>query len=70
MHTVEIYENACLVMETGGSFVAKRDGGGEEVVEQDKLALRRCGQSANKPVGDGTHALVGFTAPGASVEIA
>jgi CDGSH-type Zn-finger protein len=70
MHKVEAYENACLVMETGGSFVVKRDDGSEEVVEKDTVALCRCGQSSNKPFCDGTHALVGFTAPGVSLEVA
>lgn len=37
--------------------------GKEFQVEQEHVALCRCGQSSNKPFCDGTHAKVGFQAP-------
>ena len=38
--------------------------GGETVREDTRMALCRCGNSANKPFCDGSHRRVGFTAPG------
>ena len=37
-------------------------GTGRTINRATKTALCRCGQSANKPYCDGTHAKVGFTA--------
>ncbi|MEZ5099800.1 MAG: CDGSH iron-sulfur domain-containing protein [Thermoleophilia bacterium] len=61
--TITINENGCLVVETGGTYAV--DGG--EPQEQAKIALCRCGQSANKPFCDGTHKRVGFEAPGGEI---
>ncbi len=40
---------------------------GEQAVEprRDPVALCRCGKSRLRPFCDGTHKLIGFTAPGA-----
>jgi CDGSH-type Zn-finger protein len=35
----------------------------DEVREATRVALCRCGQSANNPFCDGTHRDIGFTAP-------
>jgi len=51
-----IYENE-LYPEAGGI----RDSGDEEIQGGDKVALCRCGGSANKLLCDGTHAKSGFS---------
>ncbi|MEM7224749.1 MAG: CDGSH iron-sulfur domain-containing protein [Pseudomonadota bacterium] len=38
-----------------------RDAKGAEIAAKETMALCRCGQSANKPFCDGTHAKVGFS---------
>ncbi len=43
---------------TGGIPVTREDGTTDGV--RNRVALCRCGQSANKPYCDGTHAKVGF----------
>lgn len=45
-----------------GPFAIARDDGAVEFVQ--RVTLCRCGHSASKPHCDGSHARVGFTAPG------
>ena len=44
---------------TGGIDIERSDGAAMEV--RNRVTLCRCGESANKPLCDGTHAKVGFT---------
>lgn len=41
-----------------------RDADGDPLLRDTRVALCRCGASGNKPLCDGSHANVGFTAPG------
>ena len=45
---------------TGNVHVTKADGT-EDIERRNRITLCRCGQSANKPLCDGTHKAVGFT---------
>ena len=44
---------------TGGIALTRTDGTTDQV--RNRMALCRCGESANKPYCDGSHAAVGFT---------
>lgn len=46
---------------TGGLPVQRADG--QPMERRNRVALCRCGASANKPLCDGSHARIGFTAP-------
>jgi CDGSH-type Zn-finger protein len=61
-------ENGCIIVESEGRVVIRRDGR-EEVVERPRIALCRCGHSESKPYCDATHRRVGFVAPLAEIEI-
>jgi CDGSH-type Zn-finger protein len=58
--------DAPLLVETGGKVVVTRNGG-EETIEQDVIALCRCGQSSNKPFCDGSHKQAELGLPGAEL---
>jgi CDGSH-type Zn-finger protein len=66
MLRITVNENGPYVVETGGSYSVTRAAGNEER-EQEKIALCRCGHSANKPFCDGTHKGIGFEAPAAEI---
>ncbi len=55
--TVTVTENGPYVLRGNLRIVRSS---GEEVAHLEQVALCRCGQSANKPFCDGTHAKVGF----------
>lgn len=55
--TVEIMKGGPMVVY--GTILVK-DTNGNETVKENATAFCRCGQSANKPYCDGTHAKVGF----------
>ncbi|APD08866.1 MULTISPECIES: CDGSH iron-sulfur domain-containing protein [Thermus] len=61
-------ENGPLVLDLpeGTPF---RFNGEERRLERAKLALCRCGHSANKPFCDGTHKAVGFQAEAGELEV-
>jgi uncharacterized Fe-S cluster protein YjdI len=54
--TVTVLENGPYVLR--GDLRILRDG--EEIAHLEKVALCRCGHSANKPFCDGSHKRVGF----------
>lgn len=64
---LEFVENGPLRVE-GRRFVV-RVGEREEVLERPRLSLCRCGGSGKKPLCDGTHARIGFQAPGGVLEV-
>ncbi|AEB12687.1 Iron sulfur domain-containing, CDGSH-type [Marinithermus hydrothermalis DSM 14884] len=43
--------------------------GEDRVLERPKLALCRCGHSSTKPLCDGSHKRVGFTAAAGAIEL-
>jgi CDGSH-type Zn-finger protein len=51
-----------------GTWRVVRDGA-EETIEKAAIFLCRCGHSENKPFCDSTHRKIGFTAPGAEIEL-
>ena len=51
-----------------GPLAATDEAGETKRVEQETVALCRCGGSKNKPFCDGTHRANGFTAPGFTLE--
>jgi CDGSH-type Zn-finger protein len=66
--TLTFTENGCIIVESEGRVVIRRDGR-DEVVERPRIALCRCGHSESKPYCDSTHRRAGFVAPPASIEI-
>ncbi|HVS86260.1 MAG TPA: (4Fe-4S)-binding protein [Gaiellaceae bacterium] len=54
--TVEVTENGPLILRGDIRIVR----GGEEIAHVEKVALCRCGGSANKPFCDGSHKTNGF----------
>lgn len=68
--TDEVDPNSITVIETikngpvmvKGKISLKVGNGGSEILQQDRIALCRCGSSANKPFCDGTHTRVDFKA--------
>ncbi len=54
---IEALDNGPLLVHGPVRIVYK---GEEKVLEQPKVFLCRCGQSANKPFCDGTHKKIGF----------
>jgi CDGSH-type Zn-finger protein len=48
-----------------GPIVLQDQDGREIVVERRVVALCRCGKSRTRPLCDGTHKAIGFTAPSA-----
>ncbi|MDX1617748.1 MAG: CDGSH iron-sulfur domain-containing protein [Balneolaceae bacterium] len=61
--------NAVVISRDGPVYlrghIRFEDARGEVILEDTRVALCRCGQSANKPVCDNTHAKVDFEAPSA-----
>ncbi|MFQ5742497.1 MAG: CDGSH iron-sulfur domain-containing protein [Acidobacteriota bacterium] len=57
--TVESIENGPYIVKSLGKLINSE---GEDLSVKPRLALCRCGASANKPFCDGTHSRVGFTA--------
>ena len=49
-----------------GDFVVTDQEGNELPTERRTIALCRCGKSRMRPFCDGTHKLIGFTAPSGS----
>jgi CDGSH-type Zn-finger protein len=49
-----------------GEFAVLDQDGNELPVERRTIALCRCGKSRMRPFCDGTHKLIGFTAPSAT----
>lgn len=58
--TVQPRPNGPLFLRGKLKFV---NGKGELIREDSRVALCRCGESANKPFCDGTHRAIGFRAP-------
>lgn len=65
---IQAKKNGPYVVLTAGKYVVRR-GGAEETVEQQVLALCRCGGSKDKPFCDGTHRRIGFEAEEVELEI-
>lgn len=55
---IAVMDNGPLLV-TGGIALTRADGTTDQV--RNRMALCRCGESANKPYCDGSHAAVGFT---------
>ncbi len=51
-----------------GPVTVKDEAGEVRKVEQQTVALCRCGGSKSKPICDGTHRSINFEAPAASLE--
>ncbi|MGE5527186.1 MAG: CDGSH iron-sulfur domain-containing protein [Methanosarcina sp.] len=51
-----------------GSFVVTDQEGNELPLQRQTIALCRCGKSRMRPFCDGTHKLIGFSAPSGSEE--
>ena len=64
---ISTYEDGPLLV-TGGRFSLVDADGGEFPVEEETIALCRCGASTKKPFCDGTHSKVGFRAAERAVE--
>ncbi len=66
--SIRFRENGSIVIDlpAGSPFVLD---GQMQTLERAKLALCRCGHSAQKPFCDGSHKRVGFTAPAASLSV-
>ena len=61
MSEVEILCNNHGPLKVSGDFVIKdAQGNAFDLAGRKVISLCRCGQSANKPFCDGSHALVGF----------
>ncbi len=60
--SVTLYEDGPLLIR--GDFVLLGQDGTPIDPERATVALCRCGKSGRKPFCDGTHKLVGFSAPG------
>lgn len=56
--TIEIIKGGPMVVY---GTVRLKEADGKESIKENTTAFCRCGQSANKPYCDGTHAKVGFT---------
>ena len=65
---IRFNENGCIVVEGAVRYVMRRNGE-EEVIEKERIALCRCGNSSNKPFCDATHKTVGFQAAPVEIEI-
>lgn len=65
---IRFRENGSIAIDLpqGAKFVFD---GEERVLERPKLALCRCGHSANKPFCDGTHKQTGFVAEAAEIDL-
>ncbi len=61
-------QNGPLLMEVDGQFVRMKDGK-EETLEQNVIALCRCGASANKPFCDGSHKRIDFQADAEEIHV-
>ncbi len=59
--------NGPVVLELERRLRLKR-GDQEQVIDQERIALCRCGASRNKPFCDGSHGQVGFQDPGAELD--
>ena len=57
---ITIIPNGPLIIETAGGW--RYDGGAQSHKDNDRVALCRCGLSANKPFCDGTHKQMGWCA--------
>ncbi len=62
----ENHENRIELLENGPVYfkgdIKVQNSAGETVLEKEKVALCRCGQSTRKPACDGTHRKAGFEA--------
>ncbi len=56
--TIEIMEDGPLIVTGLKNF---QNSSGENLAAKDKIALCRCGESANKPYCDGSHNAAGFS---------
>jgi len=52
-----------------GPLTLRIEGGDEKRVDQETVACCRCGGSKDKPLCDGTHRSIGFTAAAVSIEL-
>jgi CDGSH-type Zn-finger protein len=59
--TISPYEDGPLIVR--GDFTIERPDGTEIDPGRPTVALCRCGKSAIKPFCDGTHKVIGFSAP-------
>ena len=66
--TITAYRDGPLLVRGAGAITGPD--GTEIRCERDPVALCRCGRSRLKPFCDGTHKLIGFRAPGGTVEAA
>lgn len=62
--TIQVLPNGPYLV--AGRFTLQ-DASGNKIETTEKIALCRCGASANKPFCDGTHSKVGFEAAAAAV---
>lgn len=61
-------ENGPIVIDLPAGTVFRLDGQAT-TLDRDKLALCRCGESATKPLCDGTHKRAGFVSPVAYIDV-
>jgi CDGSH-type Zn-finger protein len=64
---ITLIPNGPVMINTQGEW--RYTGAGKSHKNNDRVALCRCGQSANKPFCDGTHKKVGFEAAGGDLEL-
>jgi CDGSH-type Zn-finger protein len=64
---ITVVANGPLLIETQGEWTWTGDGG--KTTGKDRIALCRCGASANKPFCDGAHKKIGFIAEGGQCEL-
>ncbi|HTU52658.1 MAG TPA: CDGSH iron-sulfur domain-containing protein [Acetobacteraceae bacterium] len=66
--SIRFRENGSIVIDLPAGTAFTLDGE-VQTLERAKLALCRCGQSAQKPLCDGSHKRAGFTAPASSLSV-
>ncbi len=65
---IKAVKNGPYLIEIAGKVKILREGESRET-EGKMVALCRCGHSKNKPMCDGSHAKVGFSAEEAEIEL-
>ena len=64
---ITVVANGPFLIDTRGEWSWTGEAG--TTTGKDRIALCRCGASASKPLCDGTHRKIGFTADGGECEL-